>query len=316
MVASAAALLLTLAGGCRQAADPWADAAGGAPRVVASFAPLYCFAVNVAGDDAAVKCLLSNRGPHDYPYDPKDVLPLRKADLFFINGLNLDDFAVKLRNNCGNRDLRLVELGESSALRPLLRKVEVQHEGHSHGSYDPHIWLGIPEAKLMVEEIARELAAQDEANADAYRRRAADYQGKLDRLHEYGKGLLKDKKNKAIVTFHEAFDYFAQSFGVEIAGFIEPRAGTDPSAKQIAQLVGLCNAKDVRAVAIEPQFAAKNAAETLVDAANKSRRAEGKPKMEIFTLDPLETALPEDLTPDWYETKMRQNIDNLAKVLP
>src|SRR5262249_20993405 len=101
---AAAGVVLVLLGawaGCTPVRPVWPE--GPERRVVLSFPPLYSFAKNVAGDDAHVLCLLTTHGPHDYPYDPKDLIPLRTADLFLVNGLGLDeDFSEKLKNNCGN----------------------------------------------------------------------------------------------------------------------------------------------------------------------------------------------------------------------
>src|SRR5262249_33906331 len=154
-----------------------------------SFPPLYSFTKNVAGDDAQVLCLLTTHGPHDYPYDPKDLLPLRTADLFLVNGLGLDEeFSEKLKNNCGNSKLKMVELAEEginevdpSRLRRAEEGEPASHDhGHHHGEYDPHVWLGLPEAIQMVKQIAKELAEIDPPHATGYEQRAADYTRKLE----------------------------------------------------------------------------------------------------------------------------------------
>src|SRR5439155_6981464 len=76
--------------GCGQPANKiWPE--GKSPRVLVSFAPLYSFVANVAGDDAAVLTLLTTTGPHEYQPTSQDTLKLRQADLFFINGLDLDE---------------------------------------------------------------------------------------------------------------------------------------------------------------------------------------------------------------------------------
>src|SRR3954454_17736374 len=77
--------------GCSKARDPWASAAPGHKRVLASFAPLYCFAVNVAGEHATVLCLTTAEGPHDYRATHTDALKVAGADLYLHNGLGLDD---------------------------------------------------------------------------------------------------------------------------------------------------------------------------------------------------------------------------------
>src|SRR5437016_4510309 len=82
---------LTSLAGCGRAPDPWAKASGDGPRVLVSFPPLYCFTKNVAGDHARVISLLSTQEPHGYSPNLTEGLKARKADLFIINGLGLDD---------------------------------------------------------------------------------------------------------------------------------------------------------------------------------------------------------------------------------
>src|SRR5688572_4684112 len=90
IVAAVGVALAVLPLGCGGGSDGvWPDRPG--PKVVVSFAPVYCWAVNVAGDDAVVKNMMTTTGPHDFNPTDTDARLVRKADLFFINGLNLDN---------------------------------------------------------------------------------------------------------------------------------------------------------------------------------------------------------------------------------
>src|SRR5580704_5543731 len=81
--------------GCNKAQDRWPEKPG--PRILTSFAPLYCFAKNVAGDDASVLYVMSDTGPHEFDPKAEDAAAVSRADLFIINGLGLDDdIAAKL----------------------------------------------------------------------------------------------------------------------------------------------------------------------------------------------------------------------------
>jgi ABC-type Zn uptake system ZnuABC Zn-binding protein ZnuA len=297
-------------GGCTPAEDPWAGA-GSKPRVLVSFAPLYCFVRNVGGDDVAVKSLLSSRGPHDYPYDPHDLLPLKKADLFLINGLSLDDgFAEKLANNSGNGKLKLVKLGDVAIPKDQRLELNVKHGSHYHQGDDPHVWLGLPEAIAMVQHIAAELKALDPEHAAAYDRRAGEYVEKLRQLHDDGRQALPGKpEDKRIVTTHDAFQYFARSFDVEIVGYIQSRAGHGIDPADFQKLVKECQDKVVRVITTEPQFPPRDA-ETLRE--QVASKLKDQPPPQLAELDPLETATEQDLQdPGWYERKMRENVQML-----
>src|SRR5207248_10497082 len=89
------------------------------------------------------------------------------------------------------------------------------HADHEHGM-DPHVWLSPDHAVYLVEGIRDELKGADPAHAADYDRRAAEYVAKLKKLKEDGVALLKDKKDRKLVTFHDSMAYFAKSFDLNI----------------------------------------------------------------------------------------------------
>ena len=309
-----AVVVLRLAG-CSKPADPFKDIPGGPTRVLVTIPPLYCFTKAVAGDDAAVLCLLTSQGPHDYEAGFNDILKARKANLFLAVGLGLDEFAEKVAKASGNDRLKSFEVGEKGVPDDMLLAGHEEDakakkdEHHHHGEHDPHVWLGIPQAIKMVDYIKTTLQEVDGKNKDAYAKRAAAYTEELEKLQKEGRAALKDKKNKKLIAMHESLRYFANSFGLEILGSIQPRPGIEADSAQMAKLVKLCKAEDVRVIAIEPQYKTAGA-ETL-----KKELANRGIEVELVEVDPLETVAPEDLKADYYLAKMRQNITNLAKKL-
>src|SRR5262249_49413144 len=106
-------LLAALISGCRSKDDDLWPKDHTGPKVVGSFAPPYCFAVNVAGEDAVVRTVMTTAGPHHFHPTDQDARLLRRADILFINGLGLDnDPAETLKRGSGNKNLRLVVLGD------------------------------------------------------------------------------------------------------------------------------------------------------------------------------------------------------------
>ena len=99
--------------------------------------------------------------------------------------------------------------------------------------------------------------------------------------------------------------------GRDMSGVIEPTAGAEPDPGRFKELVDLCKEKKVRVIAVEPQFPSNKAAKALLD----EIRAKGVPDPAFVEVDPIETAPPDELGPDYYEKKMRANLANLAKVM-
>jgi zinc transport system substrate-binding protein len=302
----AGGLLAALPAGCsnKESADPWAGLPG--KRVLVSFPPLYCFAANVAGGDAAVLAMMSDVGPHTYEGTERDARLLQGADVFFINGLGLeDDLARKLMAGTSNKSVKLVAVGEAVPKKDRLKgECHHQHkpgEQHDHGD-DPHLWLGISHSVVLVEKIRDELKQLDPAHADGYERRAADYVATLRKIEADGKKL---------VSFHESLNYFSYTFDLEVVGVIESVPGTEPTADELAKIVELCKRQEVRLIAVEPQFPQNSSARVILD----ELKRHGIKDAAFVEIDPIETAPASELTPDLYERKMRANLDNLAKAL-
>jgi ABC-type Zn uptake system ZnuABC Zn-binding protein ZnuA len=302
--------------GCSAPPPVWPKDAKGL-KIMTSFPPIYCFVSNVAGEDATVRCLLTTNGPHEYQPTTKDALQLRGADLFFINGLDLDsDLAKRLAANSGNPKLKdhVIKLGESAALKDKLIAAadkDDHHHGHHHGNEDPHVWLGIPEGVAMTEAVRDALIQADPQHKSGYETRAAAYIDKLKKLETDGVKELADKKDRNLIAFHESLQYYARTFKLNVVGVIEPTAGAEPDPGRFKELVDLCKEKKVRVIAVEPQFPSNKAAKALLD----EIRAKGVPDPAFVEVDPIETAPPDELGPDYYEKKMRANLANLAKVM-
>jgi ABC-type Zn uptake system ZnuABC Zn-binding protein ZnuA len=248
-----------------------------------------------------VKCLCTDVGPHDYQHSTTDVRLLRGATCFISIGLGLDDhFSDKLMTT--RPDTERLILGDKLPADLIL-------EGE-HSKNDPHVWNGTLQAIAMVKLIRDELTKIDEAHKDKYDENATAYIEELKKLHEYGVKLLKGKKNRKIISFHESLGYFAKEFDIEIVDVIETVPGTELDISKIRELVKECIEKDVHVIAVEPQYPQK-AADTL----REQLVAKGKKDVQLVEIDPLETAAEKDLTADLYVKTMRQNLDKLAASL-
>ena len=240
---------------------------------------------------------------------------LRKADLLFINGLNLDNSAAAtLQKSSSNSNLQIVDLGSKldrgCLLEGVCHHVHKPGEKHEHGD-DPHVWLGPGRAIKMVEGIRDALKKADPEHAVNYDRRAAAYIAKLEKLKADGLELLKDKVQRKLVTFHESMNYFADEFKLEVFDVVQQKPGSEPNPEDLKKLIEKCAAAKVGVVAVEPQYTRNLSAKTVLD----ELRHRGLVNAAFVEFDPLETVVPADLSPEWYELKMRENLKNLAAAL-
>jgi zinc/manganese transport system substrate-binding protein/manganese/iron transport system substrate-binding protein len=260
LVAVVLALAIALAGCSGQPGGSGAGENG--TTVVATTTVLADLVAKVGGDGVDVRSLVPAGGEvHTFDPSPGDVTAVAEADLIVMNGLGLDEWALELVEGSGS-DAVIVELAEDLEGVEYVDAGEHEEEpgheegehGHEGGDHDanPHLWLNVAYAALYVDRIAEALAQLDpelQTNATAYR-------AELEDLHEEIADRMAaiPEANRRIVSFHEAFPYFAAAYGLEVVGVIVDAPGQDPSAGEIAALVDAIRESGARAVFAEAQF--------------------------------------------------------------
>ncbi len=263
--------------------------------VVTSFYPIYISAINVANglDSVEVINMTSPQAGclHDYQLTPQNLETLEKADAFIVNGAGmesfLDDVVAQLPN--------LAIIDASSGIETIADK---------NGEPNPHVWVSITDAMRQVRNIADGLASVDIKNALNYKKNASLYQSELKSLRDESKEALADIKSRDIITFHEAFPYFAEEFGLTIAAVIEREPNTAPTARELEETIRIVNEAAVKVIFVEPQYSS-SIAETI---ANETGAG-------IYTLDPIVTGDAEAAAMGDYIKRMKENIAVLKEAL-
>jgi len=138
-----------------------------------------------------------------------------------------------------------------------------RHDDHGTDHHDeeanPHVWVSVSGAMAQVHNIADQLAVLDTAHAALYRSNAEAYLARLDSLRVRMHAAIDDLPNRRIVTFHEAFPYFAREFDLEIVSVVQREPGSEPGAKELAETIDIVRKARVKALFAEPQYPAKAA---------------------------------------------------------
>ena len=296
MLSALLALALAVCSGC--AAE---EAAG--KTIVTSFYPMYVFTQNVVRDVPGVRVVnMASESAgclHDYQLQTRDMVTLEGADALVINGGGMEQFMDKVIAQ--RPELPVINASEGIEMLCSEDGHDHGHEEHDHALYNAHVWLDPELAIRQVQNIADGLAAVDSENAEAYQQNAAAYKARLQALDAELSAQLAPLAGSAIVTFHEAFTYFADAYGLVVAGVIANDAGEEPSTRQIAATCDLVKQYQVKALFVEPQYPTKSA-ETIA-------RETGA---QVFTLDPVVSG---DGSPESYENAMRENARVLTEAL-
>lgn len=262
--------------------------------IVTSFYPVYLATVNVTKDieGIVVKNMTKPQTGclHDYQLTPEDVKTLEKADAFVINGAGMESFIEKVTSQ--QKNLKIVDASQQIQL--LSNKEEK----------NPHVWVSVSNAILQTKNIAAKLSEIDPAHAEQYKNNADMYIAKLEKLRAEMHEAIDPLPNKNIVTFHEAFPYFAQEFNLNIVDVIEREPGSEPSPKELEETINKVKALNVKALFAEPQYPS-GAAKTI---ANESGS-------KIYILDPIVTGTADSKDYDAYINIMKKNMEVLKEAL-
>lgn len=259
------ALLLTMfavavLAGCGQ--DGGGGGADERPLVVTSVPILYSLAANVAGEKVRLENLLpSGMSPHQVSFRPEQAKLLAEADLLITNGAGLDPWADDLADATGRADLQTVVASRGvSMLRPG-DETAVPGGGKTEdpGDVDPHVWLDPANAQVMVETIRDGLTELDPAHAADYKERAAAYVRRLRELDADIRTRTAGLPHRDFVSFHSAWRYYAQAYGLRQVAVIQEFPGKEPSPQYLAGIVDLVRELGVPAVIAEPQFSPRPA---------------------------------------------------------
>ena len=265
-------------------------------KIVTSFYPIYLDAINIAGNVDGVEVLNLTKPQtgclHDYQLTTEDLKTLETADIFIVNGLGMENFLDKVTS--ARKDLKIIDASHSEEIYLLKDGDEI----------NPHVWTSITYSMAQVREINKQLCEADPEHAAQYRKNTLDYLNKLSALRDEMHIALDNLPNKDIVTFHEAFPYFAAEFKFNILGVIEREPGTEPTPQELAATIEKVNSLPVKIIFTEPQYSPK-VADTI------SRETGAK----ISTLDPIVTGDATAESADDYLNKMRTNMQNLSATL-
>jgi zinc transport system substrate-binding protein len=271
------------------------DGGGEGFNIVTSFFPVYVAVINVTHDVPGVTVTNMTEPQtgclHDYVLRPQDLKLLEDADAFVINGAGMEAFLDEV--TAQRKDLKIIEAAEGI---PLLTEDD--------GEENPHVWLSLTNAVRYVRNIAARLSEADKDNAALYEQNATAYIKKLEELGKEMHAGIDSLKNRDIITFHEAFPYFAQEFDLNIAAVVEREPGTEPTQQELVEIIETVKQTGIKALFAEPQYSS-GAAKIIA----------GETGAVLYTLDPVVTgeAVPE--AADAYLDAMRRNMETLMEAL-
>jgi manganese/iron transport system substrate-binding protein len=224
----------------------------GALTVVTTTSVFADMVGRVGGDRVTVHSLVP-RGADVHTFDPApaDAQAISSARLIVMNGLGLDDWLTGVVEDAGTANTPLLKLAESIPAAELIAADPA--EG---GGANPHLWMAAKYGRAYAAQIAAGLAQIDPAGKATYDSNLASYDAELADLDTWIRAQFAplSPESRRIVSFHDAFPYFAREYGLEVVGVVVPAPGQEPSAGEIAALIQAIRSSHVKAVLSEAQF--------------------------------------------------------------
>ena len=219
--------------------------------VAVTILPQAGFVENIGGDKVEVVVMVPpGASPHTYEVTPDQMTKLSNAKMYAKVGSPVE-FELAWMD-------KLIAVNKSMLVVDCSRGIEFMTSADPDESgQDPHIWLSVKNARVMVQNICDGLVQVDAANKSYYEENCADYLEKLTELDSELAEDLSGVKNRSFIVFHPAFGYFARDYNLKQIAV--EQGGKEPDADYIVRLIEEAKEQGIRVIFVSPQYSTKSA---------------------------------------------------------
>ena len=297
-IVSLSLLLCLLLAACGGPAATTPEPEGEEPlHILATTYPVYLFTTAITqGEEGVEVTQLVNQQTaclHDYTLTVNDMKAIEKADVIVMNGAGLEDF---MADALAQSDAAVIDCSEGIQL------LEAQgHEGHDHKTeYDPHIWMDRTNALQMMQTIAFSLGDADPHHDNAYLDNFSTAGAQM--MNGISTSLDSNLEWPGLITFHDGFQYFAKAYSLNLLKAIEEEEGTETSAAEIKEIVGLIEEYHIPAI-----FTERNGSDATAKAISRETGC------AVYQLDMIMSGDGTGIQP--YIDAMTANLQTIAEAL-
>jgi zinc transport system substrate-binding protein len=219
--------------------------------VAVTIEPEAGFVEAVGGDKVDIVVMVPpGASPHTYEVTPAQMTKLSSAKMYAKVGSPVE-FELTWMD-------RLIQANKSMLLVDCSKGIDLtQSEDPDEPGLDPHIWLSIRNAKVMVQNICDGLVQVDAENKDYYEKNCTAFLDELSNLDSDFSKDLENVRNRSFIVFHPAFGYFARDYN--LTQIPVEQDGKEPSASYIVRLIEEAKTQDIRVVFVSPEYNTKSA---------------------------------------------------------
>ena len=227
----------------------------GKVRIVSSTTDIADIVKIIGGDHVTVTSIArGNQDPHYVEILPSYMVKVRKADIYFMVGMELDLWAQQIIDGSRNRKVMVVDCSvEINKMEVPTGQIDASM-GDIHRFGNPHYWLDPVNGKLIARMVAEKLINHDSKNAEQYQSNLTQFENDLNSAISIWTKRFSDLRNKNIIFYHNSWPYFSKRFGLITVGFLEPKPGITPSPSQLNQVINQIKENEIEVIASESYF--------------------------------------------------------------
>ena len=273
-------------------------------KVVATLFPQYDFARQIGKDKVEVSLLLKpGTEVHTYDPSPKDIIKINESDIFIYTGKYMEPWSENIASSI-NRNVNITDASKN--IDYIKEEHDQEEEEHDH-EYDPHIWLNISNAKIMVDNILKAFIEVDPENASFYTENADKYKENLDELDKDFVDVISNAKRN-IICFGDkfAYIYFINRYNLDyVTAYDGCSAGSEPSVSTILNIEKAIEKDNIPVIFYE-SLSNGTVAKSIANDMN----------IQALVFSSIHTLTNEELeSGETYISLMRKNLDNLKIAL-
>ncbi len=240
---------------------PLPASAAGKLQIMTATTDLAALAQEIGGDRVEVESVARGyQDPHFVEAKPSFLLKLRHADLLIVVGLELEiGWLPPLISQSTNPKIQVGAPGYFDASRfakilEIPTGVVTRAEGDVHPLGNPHYWLDPENGLRIAKGIQNKLSEMRPGDAAYFAERYNSFEQRIKQADEKWLAEMKPYSGRKVVTYHRSWPNFAEHFGLNVVGYVEPRPGIPPSPQHTVELIGLMKRDGVKVILVEPYF--------------------------------------------------------------
>jgi len=230
-------------------------------NVVTATTDMAALTQEVGGDKVNVDAIAKGyQDPHFVEAKPSFLLKLRQADLLVVVGLQLEiGWLPPLITQSGNPRIQVgapgyLDASQFAEVMEVPQGTVTRAMGDVHPLGNPHYWLDPDNGRRIARGLASKLADMDTEDAAYFQARFQDFDKRLTAAEQKWDAEMKPYRGRKVVTYHRSFPNFAQHFGLDVIGYVEPRPGIPPTPSHTVETIQLMKRENCKVVLVEPYF--------------------------------------------------------------